>query len=135
MTTWQKQEILRLRGEGVDYAGIAEQLGIPKSTVKTFCWRSQKAETPDPFHDLPANICPQCGIAIEQTPRQKPRRFCCDACRRTWWNAHRELMKHRSSYIAICDHCGIKFDHRGKRERRYCSHPHYIAARYGGDPV
>ena len=135
MTVLQKNEIFRLRGEGMDYAGIAAQIGMPKNTVKSFLWRNQKAATApqDPFCDVPANICPQCGIAIEQIPNRKPRRFCRDACRRAWWNAHRDLMRHRSCYIAICEYCGKKFDHRGDRKRRFCSHPHYIAAKYGGD--
>lgn len=133
MTTWQKQEILRLRGEGVDYAGIAARMNMPKNTVKTFCWRTQKAETVDPFKDVPANTCPQCGKSIEQVPGQKPRRFCCAYCRRTWWNAHRDLMKHRTSYIVVCEYCGKKFDHRGDRKRRYCCHPHAVAARFGGE--
>ena len=136
MTAQQKNEILRLRAQGVDYAGIAGQMGMPTNTVKTFCWRYQQtaAKPVDPFKDVPPGQCPQCGIMIDQVPRQKPRRFCCDQCRRAWWNANRNLMKHRSNYITVCSYCGVRFDHRGDTKRRYCSHSHYIAARFGGEP-
>lgn len=48
------------------------------------------------------NICPNCGIAIIQKPKQKPRRFCCDKCRLTWWNVNRDLKNKKALYTLIC---------------------------------
>ena len=127
MTSIQKREILHLRGQGLSYGKIAATVGLPKNTIKTFCWRN-KQDT----EAAPTGQCPQCDKALEQIPQQKPRRFCCDQCRRAWWNAHRDLMKHRSSYITMCCYCGVKFDNRGDVKRRYCCHPCYINARFGG---
>jgi hypothetical protein len=33
----------------------------------------------------------------------------------------------------VCQHCGKPFTDYANRHRKYCSHPCYIAARYGGD--
>jgi hypothetical protein len=136
MTHTQKREVLRLRGQGQGYAQIADAVGLTKSTVKSFCWRNQQqaVKTADPFKDLPAGLCPNCGKAIEQAPRQKPRRFCCDHCRRTWWNRHRDAMQRRDTPLAVCACCAKPFDHQGDRGRRYCCHPCYIADRFGGVP-
>ena len=144
MTHTQKREILRLRGQGLGYAQIADSMGLPKNTVKTFCWRNQRqpgqpaavdvpAVVQKPITAMPEGHCPNCGIAIAQTPRQKPRRFCCDNCRRVWWNSHRGALQHRSDHISVCLNCGKSYDHRGDAKRRYCCHPCYIAARFGGE--
>jgi endogenous inhibitor of DNA gyrase (YacG/DUF329 family) len=125
MTHIQKREILNLRGQGLGYAQIAEAVGLPKNTVKTFCWRNQQqpdqpiaviapAPVPKPIAVMPEGNCPNCGSAIAQVPRQKPRRFCCEQCRRAWWNAHRDELRHRTDHSSICLYCGKSYDNRGR---------------------
>jgi len=82
LTHIQKREILHLRGQGLDYARIADAVGLPKNTVKTFCWRNQQkpgpptavvepVAAPTPTKITPEGHCPNCGIFIAQTPRRR----------------------------------------------------------------
>ena len=40
ITSEQKYSVIRLRGQGVGYAEIGRELGIPRDTVKSFCRRN-----------------------------------------------------------------------------------------------
>ena len=40
MTAAQKQRIESLRGKGESYAAIADDLGIPENTIKSYCRRN-----------------------------------------------------------------------------------------------
>lgn len=77
--------------------------------------------------------CKYCGAAINQIPKQKPKKFCSDQCRFKWWNEHRDEMESRDIPIKECEHCGIKFS--GTKDQKYCSHEHYITARFGMNPM
>lgn len=72
-------------------------------------------------------VCEQCGKPIEQNPGRKRKRFCCDACRNKWWNAHLELVKRKAVYTYTCPACGKKFTVYGNSHRKFCSHACYIA--------
>lgn len=126
MTDEQKQQIIVLRRDGAGYGRIAAQLQISINTVKSFCRR----------HSLAANtagaVCEQCGKPIEQNPGRKRKRFCCDACRNKWWNAHLELVKRKAVYNYTCPACGKEFTVYGNSHRKFCSHACYIAYRFGG---
>ena len=137
MTVLQKNDILRLYYDGMNYNEIAETLGIPKNTVKTFYWRNKKSE-----NDLSdnsgikiknniANQCAHCNKPLEQKQKQKPRRFCSDACRLAWWSKNRSNLNRKSVYSLICAHCENGFDSYGNKNRKYCRHECYIAARFG----
>ena len=79
-----------------------------------------------------ASVCEQCGKPIAQNPGRKRKRFCCDACRNKWWNAHLELVKRKAVYTFTCPACGKKFIVYGNSHRKFCSHACYIAYRFGG---
>lgn len=100
MTDEQKQQITTMRRDGAGYGKIAVILGISINTVKSFCRR----------HNLvtkkTTSVCEQCGKPIEQNPGRKRKRFCCDACRNKWWNAHPELVKRKAVYTFTCLNCG-----------------------------
>ena len=55
--------------------------------------------------------CKQCGVPF--TPKVTRAKFCCDHCRHTWMNHHRQL------YSGTCDGCGAAFV--GVKRRRYCT--------------
>ena len=78
------------------------------------------------------SVCEQCGKPIEQNPGRKRKRFCCDACRNKWWNAHLELVKRKAVYTYTCPTCGKEFTVYGNSHRKFCSHACYIAYRFGG---
>ncbi len=119
MTDNVKKEITQLRNSGLGYGRISRQLGIPLSTVKSYCIRN----------NVPAKargqVCLQCGHMIEHRQDGRKKRFCSDGCRIRWWNHHTHLMKAN----AVCVHCGKEFH--GRSGSKYCSHRCYIAERFG----
>lgn len=103
MTDEQKQQIIALRRAGAGYGRIAMQLQISINTVKSFCRRHSLVTRID------GAVCEQCGKPIDQNPGRKRKRFCCDACRNKWWNAHLTLVKRKAVYTFTCPACGKAF--------------------------
>jgi len=132
----QKIQIAKLRAAGYGYGKVSQMLNIPLNTVKSFCRRnnlSGKAEKPIVKKQTGGRTyCENCGKEIIQIAKQKPRRFCCDKCRNTWWNGHLELVNRKAYYHFKCPQCGKEFTLYGERRRTYCSHACYIAARFKG---
>ena len=125
MTQDDKVKIQQLRQHGYGYVKIAQELHLPKNTVKSFCYRN-------PVESVEAhNICKQCGKPIEQNPKRREKKFCSISCRIKWWTCHHDEIHHHT--FLICHHCGKSFY--GKPGRKYCSHECYIAERFGGDNV
>jgi DNA-directed RNA polymerase subunit M/transcription elongation factor TFIIS len=133
MNTEQKEQIRKLRSSGHGYAAIANALGLTKNQVSAFCRRnnltgqiadSGDENTPD------GSYCRFCGKPIRQKPGRKEARFCCDACRLSWWNAHPEQVNRKAVYFFTCAGCGRRFTAYGNRHRKYCSHACYIADRF-----
>lgn len=115
-------EIQRLRQKGYGYVRIAQMLGLSENSVKSFCRRH-----PLPTADSrPDGVCPQCGAKVDSR-----RRFCSDACRVAWWNAHREHPAGKEQAHFVCQHCEKPFVRYPAQKPKYCCHACYIAARYG----
>lgn len=128
MTKKEKESVRFLRGEGYGYLAIATRLGISLNTVKSFCRRNGLggiAEKPD------RQTCRQCGKPLAQEPKRPARKYCSEACRRIWWKEHPHLVNKKAFYSLTCAHCGKEFQSYGNQKRKYCSHPCYIAARFG----
>jgi IS30 family transposase len=124
MTVLQKEQIKALRGQGLSYLEIADKVGIPKNTVKTFCRRNAvKAVTAsdETKNKDCEDLCLQCGRPLNKTRSTK--KFCRDACRLAYHKANREPS-------AVCAHCGEKFDNNGNNKRKFCSTACYIADRF-----
>ena len=136
MTDKQKTQIIKLRAAGYGYGKIAQQLGISVNTVKSFCRRKCVNEETASKSSLvlsgKVTRCENCGQEIHQVAKQKPRRFCSDACRNQWWNSHLNLVKRKANYTLRCRHCGKVFQVYGDRERKYCSRECYLAERLKG---
>ena len=111
MTKEQKRLIDQYRQSGMKYSEIARTIGLPETTVKSYCYRGKPIVS----------------------GKFRPRRFCSDACRNKYWLTHHEAAASRAGKKVICQHCGKPFTDYANRHRKYCSHPCYIAARYGGD--
>lgn len=126
MTDLQKEQIKTLRLQGISYVKISEILDISDNTVRSFCRRNG-------LGDAAKNTvaCKHCGKLIKIIPKQKPRKFCSDACRTAWWNSHPDCVDRKAVYAYTCAHCGKPFTAYGNKERKYCSHGCYISDRFG----
>lgn len=120
MTEEQKQMIRAMRSAGVSMADIAAALGISVNTVKSHCRRERQA----------GDCCKHCGGLLVQMPEGRPKKFCSDACRRAWWNKHRDQIQRRAVHTVTCAGCGKEFESYGNRGRKYCCHPCYIRSRW-----
>lgn len=127
MTNLQKEQIRSMRLQGVGYVKIGQVLGISNNTVHSFCRRNGL----NGEFGKNTVCCKQCGKPIKITPKQKPRKFCSDSCRNTWWNNHLNSVKRKAIYHFTCAHCGKSFTEYGNKGRKYCSHECYIADRFG----
>lgn len=123
MTKDETQRVDALRRKGMGYGAIAQELGLSINTVKSYCRR----------HALPdGTACEECGAPIVQVAGRKRKRFCSDAWRNAWWNAHLSLVQRRAVRTVICAGCGRPFEAYGRAPRKYCSHACYVAHRFGG---
>lgn len=134
MTNEQQEKIRRLRLNGAGYTKVANELGMSKETVKSFCRRNGLAGRAE---DMSAKqkeeegvICRNCGKPLEQSPGKKIRKFCSKQCRETWWKKNPEKIKKRAVYKYICANCGREFEAYGNARRKYCAHDCYIADRF-----
>ena len=132
MTGLQKEHIASMRRAGKSYAAIAEALGLSRNTIKSYCQRNlcEKHHNEDGPQPIRGN-CEMCGSAIIQVAGHRKRRFCSDACRMAWWNAHRNMIGGNARVEYTCAVCGKRFVDYPGRQRKYCSHACYIAHRYG----
>jgi len=127
MNLIEKEKIRYWRGEGLGYKSVADKLGISENVVKGYCRREGLDGEP-----VPDTACRQCGKPLEGDPRKK---FCGDACRNRWWNAHAYLREPRPQNRRVCVHCGAAFHSEPGKNRKYCGHPCYIAARFGKEVI
>ena len=121
MTDSQKEIIITMRAKKSTYASIAEVVGIPANTVKTFCRRNDV--TTEMLTE--SKCCKNCGKKLSSTPKVRTRLFCCDKCKQIWWNKHRG--KRVSSKIVShnCLVCGKIFNDYSGANRKYCSQKCY----------
>ena len=124
MTPSEKKRITEMRIDGKPYLTVAQEIGLPLNTVKTFCRRNRLLDK-----DVrTASLCRNCGTPITRG-RTRPRLFCSDACRMSWWHAHPEKIERRAVYTFTCQTCGIGFEAYGNNPRKYCSRASYQKAR------
>lgn len=131
MDNQQKQIILQMRKQNMTYAEIADYLGLPLNTVKSFCYRSRSPDNADSnalyeLDGIDSSLCRNCGALLNQPARGRRKIFCSDRCRYAWWNCHR----HKKAYHLICEYCGREFISCGNKNRRFCSRGCYQSSRY-----
>ena len=138
MTPDEKSRLTAMRKAGRSYTEIADELGISKNTIKTFCRRKGLAPEaegmPEETTTAPATdrLCPQCGKPVIQPEGRKQKKFCSDTCRNRWWNSYMNMVKRKAIYEYTCPTCGSAFTAYGNSHRKYCCHECYIADRFGG---
>ncbi len=133
MTAEIKNSIRRKRRDGMSYLQISREIGISQNTIKSFCQRNNLGNKPKVKYEK-LTTCLHCGKQINENVSHKPRRFCSDLCRLTWWKNHHDEMNKRAYYSIICTGCGKEFDVYGNEHRKFCTHECYINYRFkGGD--
>jgi hypothetical protein len=121
MTIQEKKQIKTLRAEGQTYAQIGERIGVPMNTVKSFCRREDEKK----------HFCRNCGKPLIQIPNRKPKTFCGDYCRLSWWGKHRDQINRKGVHTVSCACCGRSFERYGHKNSKYCCHNCYIEHRFG----
>ncbi|MDR1260537.1 MAG: RNA polymerase subunit sigma-70 [Oscillospiraceae bacterium] len=129
MPRLQKDEIPRMRREGMSYAQIASVLGLSANTVKSYCQRNDLGGVA--AIGAGSGACAHCGKPVNQTVGRKEKRFCSDTCRMAWWREHPERLNKKAVYKLVCAGCGKPFESYGNKNRKYCSHGCYIKDRFG----
>ena len=134
MTADEKNAIIKLRKAGRSLTEIADETGVSRNTVKSFCRRQGlTASTDAPITDAPLEkACRFCGKPMAVYPGRKEKKFCSDACRNKYWNTHLGETRRAAMLEHTCPACGKTFYAYGIRNRKYCSHECYVAARFGG---
>lgn len=127
MTDEEKTKIENMRRNGCRAVKIAETLGLPYNTVKSYCRRvgiTRKSIQAEKTADV-SQFCPNCGKKLEHTDGRRQKKFCSDACRIFYWNNNR-----LERYPRLCPVCGKSFMAQEKRTK-YCSLDCYHEGRKG----
>ncbi|MBP2655613.1 MAG: polymerase subunit sigma-70 [Firmicutes bacterium] len=138
MTPAQKHYVYKLRLQGLGYKAIAHEMLISVDVIKGYCKRNclngpaELVQLNAPVIPKTSGLCLHCKKSVKQKKRGRPKKFCSDACRYTWWNESREQSNRSSeaTYHYACQHCGRSFISYGNKQRKYCSHDCYIKARF-----
>lgn len=121
-----KEQITKLRHQGIGYKKIAQELDININSVKSYC-RQNGLTT----KELENNVCKACQSTL--TGKRKTAIFCSKQCRMMWWNHHKSEMATPTKVRVTCRCCGESFQAYPKENRAYCSHECYIHHRFKGE--
>ena len=139
MTDYQRNMIHEYRVQGMGYKAIGNILGLSRDVVRGYCRKNSLCGDADLVKmNVQVSIekgilCLNCHKALKQPKTGRPRRFCSEHCRRSWWNdsKHRDEGVKKAFYNCTCAFCDKEFLSYGKRDRKYCSHDCYIKDRFG----
>lgn len=141
MTQAQADRITELRLKGAGYKSIGTVVGLSRDIVRNYCkshgltgYASALTKNIRMKMDS-GEACLYCGGDVAQPKTGRPKKFCCEKCRRAWWKQHPEAVNRSkaASYECICESCGKKFISYGNKSRKYCSHDCYIKHRFWRD--
>ena len=138
MTEDQGIQIIKLRGQGLGYKQIASMVNLSRDSVRSYL---KTRGLTGHFSAVQMNMkelvkngmaCNFCGGPLKKAKTGRPKRFCCDECRRRYWKGHRNEIKksEKALYIRECDFCHEPFEAYGNKGRKYCCHEHYIKHRF-----
>lgn len=139
MTDDQALQIRNLRVGGMGYRAIASAVDLSRDQVRNYCRANgiggiladSEKKLAERMRD--GRACAFCGAELIRPKTGRPKRFCSEHCRRSYWRMHRaDLQKKESSvYIIECAYCHEIFESYGNKTRKYCCHEHYILDRFG----
>ena len=96
MTLENRELVKNMRLAGMGYKAIANETGINRDTVKSYCFRHGLSGSGSELAKEAGNICKNCGKPIEQNPKRKKKLFCGDNCRYAYWKTIRKQKKKES---------------------------------------
>lgn len=70
---------------------------------------------------IEGRICLNCGGPISQNATGRPKRFCCEECRRSFCEEHPAPERWQSYERIMCPICGRRFFGKKVHRRKYCS--------------
>ena len=139
MTEEQKLQIRKLRQQGLGYQAIGKMVNLTRDSVRSYCKNhglqgvrlAVEMNTKERIKN--GEACAYCAGPIKKAKTGRPARFCCEACRRSYWKAHRDEGKNseKATYTMECKYCHKIFESYGNKTRKYCCHAHYVLDRYG----
>ena len=136
ITEIQRDQARRLRARGMSQGRVAAVTGLTKGIVNNLT-KNDTVGAEDKTLETrmeTGEACMFCGSPIDQPlgPGRR-RRFCCEECRRKYWQLHRHDNGRRPGihHIQVCAYCGKTFDVYGSARRKYCCHEHYLLHRNG----
>ena len=136
MNYLQKEQIRKLRKEGLGYIKVAQALGISENTVKSYCRRNNLAGFMTSIvKSTQEQFCKECGKVVHNDKGHKSKSFCSETCRKEYWRQHQDKINRKTATTIICAVCHKKFSDYARNNRKYCSHACYIAGRYKGGKV
>ena len=127
----REKQITELSRQGLSYTQVALAMGLNRESIKSYCRRNKLGGIGADIVREQDGISKNCGTEIKQYPRVKKRKFCCEACRRSWRNSHPYAVNRKALYETVCQNCGVTFLSYGNNHRKYCCHACYIEARFG----
>jgi len=133
MTQAEKECINKLRAEGLGSVRIAKKLGLSENTVKSYLRRSPDIQKAPDSAVVNEGCCKQCSAPLLQSPRNRAKLFCSDACRAAWWSTHKGKLVGKTTIMLRCASCGTPFGSFPSENRKYCCHACYIKDRFGGE--
>lgn len=137
MNELQKEQIKKLRKQGLGYIKVAKALNLSENTVKSYCRRNNlSGEIAKKSNDIVEfSFCKCCGKELVKQKGKKERSFCDDGCRTSFWNKNQDKINRKTATEYICPICGNKFKDYARNNRKYCSRDCYITARYKGGGI
>lgn len=138
MTDYEREQIYELRRKGMGYKAIGTALGLSRDTVRSFCKRNnldgdgEVVKLNMEVMKAQNLLCLNCGQLMIVKAKGRPRKYCSNACRRTWWEKNQDKREKRDAaiYNHLCLHCKEEFSSYGNKNRKYCSHDCYIKYRF-----
>ena len=125
MTLEEKTQVIKLKKQGLGYRKISLLTGINENTVKSYLRKLDE----DTVSAKNVGICKNCGKPITIIPGHRPRQFCSDDCRMSWWAVNRDKLKKKAWYDLVCNYCGKEFRSYGDAKQKYCCRKCYDDAR------
>lgn len=121
------------RRQGYSYEKICKLIDVSKSTVAAYCRRhdirpiKHVKESRTAEKQIDENLfCKYCGSELIPAKRGKPKKFCSEACRRSWWKENEHELNKKAYYILTCKNCNKLFESYGNKNRKYCCHECYV---------
>ena len=127
MTEFEKKKVADYQKQGLGYRRIAALTGISENTLKA--WIQRHPMESDPSFSPPDGYCKNCGKPITIIPGHRPRQFCSDDCRMSWWAVNRDKLNKKAWYDLVCHYCGKEFRSYGDAKQKYCCRKCYDDAR------